>query len=223
MNIEIVVAIIGGMFTITAAFIAYRRGYINRILVRKVTKLTEAIIKQNIIIQDRKFKTATLDKLVNFQSFNQIKDSVDRIFKQTKADRFQIFFAVNGKTEFRLMSVIFEQHKDTKYTVNALIRYRDVEIDEKLRKLIRDVEIYGTIDLDVEQMSPQLLKDFYIIEKVKHSKVRFLHRQSIDKDNDVVIVGTVATHMDEDWTHIENAIIKTELEGSIIYTIKEFV
>jgi len=130
---------------------------------------------------------------------------------------------MNGQTDFRVISVIFEQHKNKKWKVNAIIRYRDVEIDNQFRQTLKDSERYGCVDFNVSTMKPQLLKDFYIIEKVKHSKFRFLHRQSIDTKNDVVIYSSIATHEDEPFTHIEETIIKTEYEGSIIHTIKTYI
>lgn len=173
--------------------------------------------------QEKMLKLGALDRLLDFTSFNEIRDSVDRMFAHTKADRFMIIIAMNGKTDFRVISVIFEQHKTEKWKVNAIIRYRDVEIDEEFKKMLKAVESEGEITYDVNDMRPQLLKNFYVIEKIKHSKLRFLHREKLDKHNDVVIYSTIATHEDLPFTQIENTIIKTEYEGSIIHTIKTYV
>jgi len=181
---------------------------------------TELLKKES---EERTLKLGALNRLLDFTSFNEIRDSVDRMFEHTKADRFMIIIAMNGKTDFRVISVIFEQHKNKKFKVNAVIRYRDVEIDKPFRQILKDTELYGSIDFDVNTMKPQLLKDFYVIEKVKHSKFRFLHRQQIDNDNDVVVYSSIATHEIEPFTHIENTIIKTEYEGSIQRTVRTFL
>jgi hypothetical protein len=223
METEIIVALISSAAVIIAAFIAYKKNdKIKRLQIDK-EELQDSINQKNIIIKDREFKISTSDKILNFQAFNLIKDSVDRMFNQTKADRFLILIAVNGVRDFRMISVIFEQHKFSQYKVNAIIRYRDVEIDDAYRQLLRDVEHFGSVDLITDEMEPQLLKDFYTIENVKYSKMRFLHRHHLDAENDIVIYSSAATHKNEPWTHIENAIIKMEYEGSIIHTIREYI
>ena len=178
--------------------------------------------KQKEAAKNQSIKINALDKLLDFTSFNIIRNSVDRILDNTKADRFMILIAVNGKTDFNVVSVIFEQHKTAKWKVNAIIRYRDVHIDDKFRKLLKDVEYKGTLDIRVDEMENQLLKDFYIIEKLKHVKFQFLHREHVDENNDVIIYSTVSTHLSTPFTKIENAVIKTEYEGSIIHTIKNY-
>lgn len=223
MKMEIIVALISALAIIIVAYIAYKKDIqIKRLELEKI-ELRNTIDKKNNIIQDRNFKISTSDKILNFQSFNQIKNSVDRIFEKTKADRFLIMIAVNGISDFRIISVIFEQHKDTKYRVNAIIRYRDVEIDDVYKKLLKEVELHGSVDLSIDTMLPQLLRDFYTIENIKHAKMRFLHREQLDPNNDILIYSSVATHDKEPWTNIENTLIKTEYEGSIIHTIKEFL
>jgi len=223
MDTTIIVALIGAVSVIVAAIIAYRKDTKIKELELEQETLQLDINKKNDIIKDRNFKVRVSDKLLDFQAFNQIKESVDRIFETTKADQFLILIAVNGKTDFRLVSVIFEQHKTSRYKVNAIIRYRDVEVDDEYRKLLKEVEHEGSVDLDVMKMKPQLLKDFYTIENVKHSKLRFLHREHLNDNNDIILYSSVVTHNKDKWTNLEDAIIKMEYEGSIIHTIKAFI
>lgn len=223
MDTTIIIALIGAASVITASYIAYRKDVKIRQLQLERVELEATINKNNTIIQDREFKISTLDKLLDFQAFNQIKDSVDRIFQQTKAEQFLLYIAVNGKTDFRLVSVIFEQNQDNKYKINAIIRYRDVEIDDAYRKLIKDVEADGTVNIETAKMKPQLLKDFYTIEKIKFAQIRFLHREHLNDDDDVLLFGSLATHANTDFTKLETAIIKSEYEGSIKSTIREFI
>lgn len=223
MDTQIIVALIAGVAVIISAIITYKKDARVKILEVENDELHEDLHAKNNIIKDRNFKISVSDKLLDFAAFNQIKESVDRIFEKTKADQFLIMIAVNGKTNFRLISVIFEQHKTSKYKVNAIIRYRDVEIDDEYRALLKSVEHNGSIDLVVDDMKPQLLRDFYTIENIKHSKLRFLYREHLDENNDIVIYSSVSTHEKDSWTHLENAIIKMEYEGSVMHTIKEFI
>ena len=212
----ILVSIIGAVPTITVSILLYRKDI-------KVKKMELESAKQDLETKQKGIKLNALEKLLDFTSFNIIRNSVDRIFENTKADRFMILIAVNGKVDFNIVSVIFEQHKTAKWKVNAIIRYRDVNIDDKFRQLLKELEYRGTIDIKVEDMTNQLLKDFYIIEKLKYAKFQFLHREHIDEDNDVLIYSTVSTHINIPFTKTENAIIKTEYEGTIIHTIKNYV
>ncbi len=223
METPIIVAIISAIALIVSAFINVKKqSKIHKLYIEK-EELQETMSKQHSVIKDRNFKISTLNRILNFRAFNQIKTSVERIFENTKADQFLILIAVNGTTDFRLISVIFEQHKNVKFKVNALIRYRDIEIDDSYKKLLKDVEHHGSIDLEVTSMNPQLLKDFYTIENITHSKLRFLHRHQLEDGNDILLYSSLATHQHEPWTHLENAIIKSEYEGSIIHTIREFI
>lgn len=215
MDSTIFVSIIGAIATITVSILLYRKDI-------KIKKMEIETTRERETAKHQSIKINALDKLLDFTSFNLIRNSVDRIFEHTKADRFMILIAVNGKTDFNVVSVIFEQHKTAKWRVNAIIRYRDVNIDDAYRQLLKDVEYSGSVLLKVDEMKPQLLKDFYVVEKVKHSLIKFLHREHIDDENDVVIYSSVSTHLSAPFTKIEKAIIKTEYEGTIIHTIKEY-
>lgn len=223
MKETIIIALIGAASVIIAAVIAYRKDIKLRELNIKRKALEATIASNNSIIKDREFKISTLDKLLDFQAFNEIKDSVDRIFQQTKAEQFLLYIAVNGKTDFRLVSVIFEQNQDNRYKINAIIRYRDVEIDDEYRKLLKRVEMDGTVNLETAKMNPQLLKNNYTLEKIKFTTMRFIHREHLNDEDDVLLFGSLATHANTDFTKLEHAIIKSEYEGSINHTIHEFI
>jgi hypothetical protein len=219
----IIVAIITGIVAITVSVIAFIREVRMKKLQAQIEEERLQSREREEEAEERSLKLGALDRLLDFQSFNEIRDSVDRMFASTKADRFMIIIAMNGQTDFRVVSVIFEQHQNRKYKVNAIIRYRDVEIDDNFRQNLKRVEVEGSLTFDVKTMKPQLLKDFYVIEKVKHAKLRFLHRQSLDDRNDVVVYSSIATHEDEPFTHIEETIIKTEYEGSIKHTMQTYI
>lgn len=223
METGIVIALISVFGVISTAMIAYLRDIRVKKLQAELDNQTEELEELTLKSNERTLKLGALNRLLDFTSFNEIRDSVDRMFDNTKADRFMIIIAMNGTTDFRVISVIFEQHKNKKWKVNAIIRYRDVEIDDAFKKTLKDCEKYGSVNFDVKKMKPQLLKDFYVIEKVKHSKFRFLHRQKIDERNDVVIYSSIATHESEPFTHLEETILKTEYEGSIIHSIKTYL
>jgi len=223
MDNSIIVAIITGVVSVSLAIIAYLKDVKLRGLKDELETKKKEAKEAERKSTEQNMKLGALHRLLDFTSFNEIRTSVDRIFLKTKADRFMILFAMNGTHDFRVISVIFEQHKNPEWTVNAIIRYRDVEIDQRFKNILHETESIGEIDYDVSEMHPQLLKNFWVIEGVKHAKVRFLHRHHIDKENDVVIYSTIATHSDEPFDSLENTIIKTEYEGSIQHTIKTYI
>lgn len=196
------------------AWIAYRKEI-------KLRKLAIELKKQKTELEEARLKLNVMDKLLDFASFNEIRDSVERMFSNSKVDRFLILFAINGITDFSYVSVIFEQHKTAKYKVNAITRYRNVHIDDEYKRMLKQMEIDGPVIMETTAMSEQILKDFYTLEKVKHSQMHFLHRKHIDENNDVIVFSTVATHNSASFTNLDNAVIKTEYEGTISRVLNE--
>jgi len=157
-----------------------------------------------------------LDRIFDLPFFNELSNSVQRIFNFTKADRFLILIAKNGKDSFNIINVVFEQHNSNKYKINAINRYKNIEIDEDYRDILYKAERVGIVNLKTESMSESsLLKSFYEIEGVTFSRIKFLARKPIDDDNDFLIYSSLATHTSFDFTKIEDAFIKTQYEGTI--------
>jgi len=188
------------------------------VLVTSALLHVREIKKKNIEIErhirekkEHQIKADVLDKVLSFSAFNKIKAAVDELFRTTKADRFLILIAINGKVDFNIVSVIFEQHKTTKYQVNAIARYRSLKIDGEYRKMLRDAEKFGMIHFKTEELSPSLLKGIYTIEHVVYSEIRHLLRLPIDDNNDVLIYSSLATHEEEEFTELERT------QASIIY------
>jgi hypothetical protein len=217
------VAIIGGISLIVTGLIAYIKDLQLKRFEIENKEMKSQLAETDDILTEANIKINILDKLGNFGVFNEIRTSVDRIFSETRADRFLILFALNGKKDFRTVSVVFEQHKHPELKVNAIIRYRDVQVDDEYRRLLKNVETFNQVTLDTETMPNQLLKDFYTIEQVSHSLIKFLHRKAMDKDNDMVMFCSIATHESDTFDNLEKAIIKTELEGTITRVIKDYI
>lgn len=184
----------------------------------EVEKLQQEIAYFKKQEMDACVKISFIDKIMDFPFFNALADSVDRIFQFTKADRFLLLIAKNGKTEFSIVNVVFEQHKNNDYKINAIARYRNVDIskDPYYRRMLKDAEHNGVVNLKTDNLpDDSLLRDFYEMENIKYSKVRFLARKPIDEDNDFVIYSSISTHMDKNFTRMEKTFIKTQYEGTI--------
>lgn len=223
MSTEIIVSIISAIAIITASIIAYRKDVRLKVMEIENRQMKTQISDKDDILTEANIKVNILDKLANFGVFQEIKASVDRIFENTKADRFLIIFALNGTRDFRTVSVVFEQHQHPRFEINAIVRYRDVQIDNGFRKLLRNAEDQGEVVLDTSTMPNQLLKDFYTIEQITHCKFKFIMRKHMDAKNDMVMFSSIATHEPDPFDNLESAIIKTEFEGSIMRIIKNYL
>lgn len=209
MAVEIIVAILGLIGTVFSSFYAYKQ--------------REGKIKLKRELQTHIVRSSIVDRVLNLSHLNTIRKGVNQIFQETKADRFLILIAVNGKSDFNIVSVVFEQH-NIKTDINAIARYRNVSIDDYYRKMLKDAERYGVVELDTHNMPiDSLLKNIYDIEDVKYSNVRHLIRESIDDHNDIVIFSSIATHKNEPFNFIEKTFFMTQYDSVIIPSLKKMI
>lgn len=216
MTATLITTIISSLAIIIVALIAYKKEI-------KIRKLEASHEQTHIETTKTRLKGLIIGKLLDLASISLLQKSVDNMFKETKADRFLLLFALNGKTDFNVVSVVFEQHQSKKYKVNAIVKYRDVKIDSSYRNMLKELEVQNVINVDVSKMEPQLLKDLYTMEKVKHAQYWFLDRQHLDEENDVIVYSSIATHESEPFTQIEKTKISLEYNSTIIRVIKKFL
>ena len=164
---------------------------------------------------------SVFDKLGKFDSFLKIRNAVDGLLDETKADRFLILVAINKIRDFNDVTVIYEQHGERAKGNNAILTYNHIEIDDHYREMLKRAELYGPVNLDVAAMQPCLLKDIYEIEGVRHSKVTHLHRESIDSENDAVFYSSIATHQDEPFDSLEVTKIRLAYQSQIVPVFKK--
>lgn len=173
--------------------------------------------------KQNEIKIDLFNKILDLRSLNNIKRSVDRMFKTSGYDRFLILIAINGKDDFNNVSVVFEQFNDKKYEINATARYKNIKVDSVYRRMLKEIErsSTNTLSLTTKLMEPSLLKNFYEFEEVKYSNIRFLLRDSIDADNDVLIYSSISTHREEQMSDISRTYVDLEYQNSIIPNLKE--
>jgi len=161
-----------------------------------------------------KAELTCINVLFEYKLVALINTTVEHIFKETKAERFIILFALNGKTDFNFVSVCYEKTKTDK-TSGAMYRYVRVEIDDHYRQMLKFVEQDKQVYLDVEHMPECLLKNIYqsIVEGVTFSGVHFIARHSIDQNNDSLVYCSVATTDKEDFTRSEKTTLKLAMDN----------
>lgn len=146
--------------------------------------------------------------------FNDIKDTVENIFINTKADRFLILSATNGTRDFRFATAIYEHYKKTDkvfLSVGAVGKYVRFEFDSHYKELLKSTEVNEFVDLSTEKMQESDLKQIYLTEEIKHSRVYFLLRSKIDAENDRIFYCSASTHSDNEYTPREKTILKIQL------------
>ena len=195
---------------------------------KKEFELREAeLLARNTDLSSQKaeadMKMSYYGQMFNLTSFNIISSSVDRIFEKTKADQFLIMIAVNGKTDFNVISVIFEQHKNNDHRINAIARYHNITIDPHYKKLLKTTNIEAVIEMITDDMPESILKDFHTEEKITSSLVRQLVRTPMDEENDVLVYSTISTHSKKRFTRLEKSFIKTQYEGTIVPNFKKTI
>lgn len=216
MDSSILSELIGGIVAIVLAVIAYLEK-------RKVKQKDAQIASLQEEKKSSELRLNLVDKILDIALLGKIQDAVKIMFNETKADRFLILVAINGKVNFNVVSVIYEQHKDSEYRGNAIARYKNLEIDEDYRIMLKNAEVNSFIEIEVETMRDCLLKRIYQVEGIKHSKVRHLLRLPIDDDNDVLIYSSVATHENEYFNVLEKTIFLTQYNATVIPSIRQMI
>lgn len=139
----------------------------------------------------------------------EIREDVQHLFRDTKADRFLILKAENGKTTPKWATAIYEQHKGVPVVLATEV-YKKVRIDDAYREMIDGAEEMGRYTMHVPDMpKSSRLKAIYEAENIKHSTCYFLSRYPLQSDPDkwVVLFCTVATkHLLPFTPHEETAL-----------------
>ena len=184
---ESITVLIGFVGAVTAALRLWTR---NNQLQRDNRKLS------NIVLND-------------FKMFSQIDLVVRDIYQHTKACRFLVLTANNGTQDFSFVSAIYEQHRPQSHALDGAIRrYKNLHTDSHYKEMLKQAEKEGTVNIDVSQMPNGILKDIYDLEGVSHSKVLFLKRFSITKDQDRIFYCSVATKEPDGFTEKERVFIQ---------------
>src|SRR5690606_8543675 len=123
-----------------------------------------------------------------------ISDAVWEIFGKTKADRFLIKIARNGSKDPKYVDVMLDFFKYSEHKVDAVKIYKNVSIDALYKKMLKDSEFIGFVDLETKAMEAQIWKHYYESEKVNFVRIRPVIRMPIDDMNDFLVFTSVATH-----------------------------
>lgn len=195
----------------------------------RLTQLQKAIEEKEHIIslhhiekRNTEIKLEFYNRIHGVKHFNNINNSVKKIFKYTSADRFMIFIAINGKIDFNVVSSIFELRKELGEPVIRPV-YVNVLIDNHYKDMLKLSQGREVVKLITAEMEDSKLKSFYEMEGVNFSHVRFLTRRPIDDENDFLVFSSLATHGASDFTEMETVLSQLQYDSIIKPSINEIL
>ena len=183
---EVIIAAITGATTLIVAVIGFAQAV-------RIKSLEKEILKKGSAIGDASKNFSAYVLLSEYWSIARIKSRVELVFSTTKVDRFLILIAVNGKEDFNVVSVIYQDFASGP-VVDAISRYKHILIDDEYKKMVKSAERNPDgVLLDVEIMPKCLLKNIYKNEKVTNSVIKHIDRVKLDADNDMIVFCSMAT------------------------------
>lgn len=159
-------------------------------------------------------KPKQIDVDVELFKFNELKESVDRVLANTKADSFLILMAHNGKEELRFATAIYEQHKNNEKTIfsfGATNKYIKVEFDDEYRRMLKNTERDDIVKMETKSMNDNLLKNILISEKIVFSNCYFIKRYNEYKseNKDLLLYCMISTHQELPYDISDEIYFKT--------------
>lgn len=220
---EIVIAVIGLIGILLPSYWVYLEKTKSKARNYRIAQLEGQLKKSSKEREEAEVRTLVVERLLDISLLSEIREAVNYIFEETKAERFLILIAVNGKIDFNVISVIFEQHKGD-LAINAVARYKNISIDDYYKEMLKKAERVGVVHLHVDTMPERsLLSNIYKHEGVKHSEVRHLMRQAIDSENDVIVYSSIGTFQTKPFTLTEKAIFLTQYDSVIVPALRQMI
>jgi hypothetical protein len=203
MNLEIIITtLITGLFTVIVALITRK----NRSLIQE---------KQELLVQNEKIinELAAISILFNHKFIILLNETIEEVFSNSKATRFVMLFAVNGKTDFNHVTACFERNKNPEFTVAAK-KYNRLKVDPIYKQMLKRLEFIDKEVINTRSMEPSLLKNIYesFDEQIENSLIYFLDRITIDPLNDLLLYCSIATTDRSVFNNKEIFLIDTNID-----------
>jgi hypothetical protein len=206
-----------------SAIVAIYQTIANNKLARKNKDLDIELEKEKLETEHNAIKYDVVTQLLKFSQYQKIYDAVIKMMNESNVDRFLIFVAVNGKTELRKVTCIFQKYKHDNTNVDAVSVYKGLKVDNVYVNYLYDTERKGSITLETEKIEPSLIKDIYETEGVKWSNWKFICRLNLDEKNDLIAYSSAATFNEDGFKNRDLLAIKLNFESSIKPTFIETI
>jgi len=161
----------------------------------RVEKVRKESKRKDVQLRESSRNLAALSLLVDFELTSAVSYKIEQVFEQTSIDRFLLIIAVNGRSDFSTVSVVFEKFKnrDTANRIDAIDAYSHVRIDHHYKELLKNVEALGLVKLVTDSMpEDSMLYSIYQNEGVKASHVYPVTRMKVDENNDMLLFCSYA-------------------------------
>ncbi|WP_157811690.1 hypothetical protein [Tenacibaculum sp. SZ-18] len=191
-------------------------GYYKYITDRKDRKQKEEIKllkNDNKVIKEGAYMLSNLMKLNLYDELSNINK---KIYSRTKAMRFIVFVAVNGKTSPNTVYAVFGHRKDDP---DVDKKYKGVEVDSDYVLRLKELENKGSLIIETLSMPKGMLKDIYYEQLITYSYLKFIKRYSLSEEDDALVYCSVATDLDEGFVSMET----TEIDLLISSEIKPLI
>lgn len=194
---------------------------------REMIKVKKTVQKAEEKAEVSSKRSEYIPRIMSLSNGMDLKRAVNEIFEKTKATRFLILIAVNGKYDLNSVSCLWFHYKNESHEVDPTYIYNNVDITEDTfyKGMLKKISKYSHhyVDVDTRKMPQSILKDIYLDEEVMHSKVGFLTRAPIDGENDMLAFFSCATDEDTDegFSEHENNLIKLIVNSRIKPSMEE--
>lgn len=206
-----------------AAIVAIYQTVANNKLARRNKELDIELEKEKLETEHNSIKYDVVTQLLKFSQYQKIYDAVIKMMNDSNVDRFLIFVALNGKTDLRKVTCIFQKYKNDDSDVDAVSAYKGLKVDNVYVNYLYDTEKKGSIILQTDEIEPSLIKDIYESEGVKWSNWKFICRLNLDEKNDLIAYSSAATFDNKGFTKKDLLAIKLNFESSIKPTFIETI
>lgn len=168
-------------------------------------------VVKNVRIHHLKLETRKLEETsqqVRFNQFNagllralhvvhSLDDLTDSIFANTGVDRILMFEGVFPTPNMALVSIIYERHREDRFQLKH--RYKRLPVDELYLQMLREAEINGFVEIDVDNMADSFLKDAYQSEGVTSSVVCYVGQVPTAEFDKNIMFFSFATYKKEKY------------------------
>lgn len=157
------------------------------------------VARSNAKVKREKAKVAQAEDEIKFQKaamgfgeflteWNEIQNEVNRLFKETKLERFIIFQAFNGKLTPRWTTGVIQLRKDS-----APISFVHVELDEDYIGRLLSIRSTRFATVKPTELGPCMIKDIYMAEGVTESLWAHIKTKQLDPNRTVYTYCSYAT------------------------------
>jgi hypothetical protein len=157
----------------------------------------DAVEKENDLLKDNIYLTKInqLKEIFDLKSFSKLEEEISQIFKLTFCDRFSIMVLMNGKVDFKFMTLLFDQRKAFE-NESFVMPYRKTMIDRRYHDLIFNLSLGQSEWLHKDFTRAGNIGAMFSDEDIKSIGFYKVKRVQLDDFNDLFVYCCWSTKSD---------------------------